>query len=311
MPYEIVESAYGKNWVRLLHVQRHSCRHSVREWQVCTELSLESHVDYTHGDNSAIIATDSQKNTVYLLARRNGLTTPEAFAILLCRHFLQQYTHVTKVSVRIDVHPWQRLNIKGEPHEHAFVTNREIIRFCHVLQTRINPSKNSLSSSTGAISEPIVWSGVRGLQLLKTTKSAFTGFINDEYRSLPDSPDRIFSTVVFSKWLYSAAANGVDFDNIWESVRQTIVEEFAGPARGGVFSASVQKTLYDTLVRVLSHTPVIEQIEMVMPNKHYFSIDLSKFQNVGCANNQEVFLPVDEPSGNIRAVLKRSEISKM
>jgi urate oxidase len=50
--------------------------------------------------------------------------------------------------------------------------------------------------------------------VLKTTQSAFTDFIQDEYRTLPDSSDRIFSTIVTASWEYSMASN-VDFDSVW------------------------------------------------------------------------------------------------
>jgi urate oxidase len=50
--------------------------------------------------------------------------------------------------------------------------------------------------------------------VLKTTQSAFTDFIRDEYRTLPDVNDRIFSTIVMATWEYSTV-NNVDFDCVW------------------------------------------------------------------------------------------------
>jgi urate oxidase len=50
--------------------------------------------------------------------------------------------------------------------------------------------------------------------VLKTTQSAFTDFIQDEYSTLPDANDRIFSTIVTATWEYSTA-NDVDFDAVW------------------------------------------------------------------------------------------------
>lgn len=39
---------------------------------------------------------------------------------------------------------------------------------------------------------PTVMSGLKELRVLKTTKSSFVNFIDDEYRSLPDMEDRVF-----------------------------------------------------------------------------------------------------------------------
>jgi urate oxidase len=47
---------------------------------------------------------------------------------------------------------------------------------------------------------------------------------------------------------------------------------------------------------------------MSMPNKHYFTLDLSKFpQSVVNGENKEVYEPVDKPSGIIHAMLQRKE----
>jgi urate oxidase len=61
---------------------------------------------------------------------------------------------------------------------------------------------------------PKIIGGLRDFCVLKTTQSAFTDFIQDEYRTLPDTNDRIFSTVVTATWEYSTG-NGVDFDGVW------------------------------------------------------------------------------------------------
>ena len=68
------ERQYGKNYVRLLHVRREGKRHYIREIEVNSRLKLNSVKDFVTGDNSDIIATDSQKNTVYILAKQHGVS---------------------------------------------------------------------------------------------------------------------------------------------------------------------------------------------------------------------------------------------
>jgi len=62
--------------------------------------------------------------------------------------------------------------------------------------------------------EPKLTSGIRDLRVLKTTQSAFYKFINDEYRTLPNTNDRILSTVVTADWVYSTT-QGFCFDKAW------------------------------------------------------------------------------------------------
>ena len=97
---------------------------------------------------------------------------------------------------------------------------------------------------------PRIRGGLKNLRVLKTTQSSFTDFIQDEYRTLPDTNDRIFSTVVTASWDFSTAKD-VDFDKVWNTVKNSILENFAGPPDSGIYSPSVQNTLYITELSVL------------------------------------------------------------
>ena len=46
--YQFLERKYGKYWVKLLHVSREGAKHSIREYEVNTLLTLDSDRDYTH-----------------------------------------------------------------------------------------------------------------------------------------------------------------------------------------------------------------------------------------------------------------------
>ncbi|XP_046643712.1 uricase-like [Daphnia pulicaria] len=293
--YKIVDDAYGKSGVKLLHIKRDGPVHSIRELEVSSQLTLASKKDYTEGDNSDIVATDSQKNTVYLLAKKHGVNSPEEFAILLCRHYLSTYAHVLKAQVQVELYPWQRIDADGKKHNHAFVFTPVATRFCTARM-----EKNGI---------PTIESGLKDLRVLKTTQSSFVNFVNDDYRSLPDASDRVFSTVITSRWEYSTV--NVDFCKAWNTVKDAIMKVFAGPADKGIYSPSVQNTLHLTEKLVLDSVPEINYIEMILPNKHYINVDLSKFKNVGFAHNDTVLQPLDKPSGNIRAALTRTLASKL
>lgn len=73
---EIVDKRYGKDFVRLLCLKREAgMRNVMKELEVSTKLTLNDERDFTTGDNSLIVATDTQKNTVYILAKQNGVCT--------------------------------------------------------------------------------------------------------------------------------------------------------------------------------------------------------------------------------------------
>jgi urate oxidase len=115
--------------------------HIVKELEVSTRLTLSSQKDYLQGDNSDIIATDSQKNTVYVLAKKFGVKSPEDFATILCNHFLKTYSHVTKAVVEVEQMMWNRV-VYGEQgniqkvHNHAFIHTPVCTRFSTVTLER-------------------------------------------------------------------------------------------------------------------------------------------------------------------------------
>ncbi|HEV2687155.1 MAG TPA: hypothetical protein VGV35_01335 [Bryobacteraceae bacterium] len=53
---------------------------------------------------------------------------------------------------------------------------------------------------------------------------------------------------------------------------------------------------------MLRSLPRVAEIKLTMPNKHALLMDLAPF---GLDNPNEVFMPIDEPSGYIEGVLVR------
>ncbi|XP_069497703.1 uricase-like [Ambystoma mexicanum] len=290
---EFVRTGYGKNNVKVLCIRRQGKLHFIKELEVNVELTLQSKKDYLYGDNSDIIATDTMKNTVYALAKIKGIRTVEEFGMDICEHFLSSFGHVTEAKTYIEEAPWKRFEKNGVGHIHAFILSPEGIRFCEVQQKRAEP--------------PVIHSGIKEMKILKTTQSGFEGFLKDQFTTLPEVKDRVFSTAVNCNWKYSKS-RGIDFDSAWKTVYETIKEKFAGPYNSGEYSPSVQKTLYDIQVLSLSRVPEIEEIEIILPNKHYFIVDMSK---MGLNNENEVLLPLDKPSGNITGTVRRKIPSKL
>jgi urate oxidase len=67
-------------------------------------------------------------------------------------------------------------------------------------------------------------------------------------------------------------------------------------------SKSVQETLYEMGKSALELVSEIDYIDMAMPNKHCLLVDLSRF---GQDNPNQIFVPTDEPAGQIEARVRR------
>ena len=119
MSAELVWNRYGKSSVRLVKVRRASDPHDVVDLTIDVSLDGAFEKVYTDGDNSACVATDTMKNTVYAVARRDPIDHVEAFASRLADHFSEK-PGVSLVQIHAAEHPWTRLSAAGRPHPHAF-----------------------------------------------------------------------------------------------------------------------------------------------------------------------------------------------
>jgi urate oxidase len=275
-------NAYGKSCVRLTKVVRGPHRHELSELSVDILLEGDFADSYLAGDNRKIIATDSMKNTVYVLAKENDFQSIENFALLLCRHFTATYSQAKNVTVQIRETRWDRIEVGGRPHPHAFVAGGSEQRTC---SAQLN-AKNAKADLTG---------GIAGLQVLKTTDSEFWGFVADRYRTLKDARDRIFATSVDATWKYDSDSS--DFNSNFAAIRTALLQTFATH-----HSLAVQQTLLAMGEAALAACPVIQSIELNMPNQHRIPFNLEPF---GLENNNEIFVPTDEPFGMISGTVKR------
>ena len=71
MPIKLAANAYGKNAVNMSRIIRHAGHHEFRQVSVSVQLTGDFDAAHTLGDNSLILPTDTQKNTVYALAKEH------------------------------------------------------------------------------------------------------------------------------------------------------------------------------------------------------------------------------------------------
>jgi urate oxidase len=75
---------------------------------------------FTVADNSAVVATDSIKNIVNVMARKHLDAQNEPFGIAIARLFLDRYPQVERANITVVDTRWQRLSFDGQPHDHSF-----------------------------------------------------------------------------------------------------------------------------------------------------------------------------------------------
>jgi urate oxidase len=282
---KLAGNRYGKSRVRLMRVTRHPTHHDLDEWTIEVLLSGDFESAHTAGDNSRILPTDTMKNTVYFVARGSKAASMEEYAQELIDFLLARNPQVSAAEVSIESHLWRRLTVDGKPHPTAFMRGSDERQ-----TTKISRAQG------GAFT---ILSGFDRLNLLKTAQSGFSGFIKDELTTLPEATDRLFGTAVCAEWPYTAKAIAecIDFNKVRTHLRETMIATFAKHD-----SLSVQQTLFAMAEAALAHTSFIDEVHLVMPNKHNLLVDLSRF---GRGNPNHIFAPTDEPHGTIEATVRR------
>jgi urate oxidase len=272
----ILSNAYGKTHVRVTYVDRSRQPHDVRELSISIFLEGEFSAAYKDGDNSNVLPTDTMKNTVYVLVRQLRWDSVETLAQGIASHFLERLAHVSQVSVDISETPWQQIAGRAT----AFTQTGNERRTARLKVTR---------------SCSVCRSGIEGLHIMKTADSGFAGFLKDEFTTLPETHDRLFATALRAEWRY--ASHDVLFNQAHQQIRAILLDCFAQHK-----SLSVQQTLYAMGEAVIENVEAIDEIYLVMPNKHCLLVDLARF---GMDNPNMIFTPTDEPSGYIEARMSR------
>jgi urate oxidase len=293
--FPLADHWYGKLRVRVLKVRRETAvKHSVSEYTVHTKLFSDAYGRcFTDEDNTGVVATDTQKNNVYIVAKRTNASTPEQFGVDIARQFLNEYPILDAVEIEVKEHPWERAVTEGSPHCHGFGRGSNGHAAATVRMTRSTRS------------EPEIRSGIHGMVVLKTTKSSWANYLHERYTTLPDSHDRCMSTELTCDWSYVPTAGGVapDYGAIRKKLQEQITLGVFGPPKNGVHSPSVQATVYDVGCMILDKVEEVSEVTLNTPNLHY--IPAMVLNQVGEKFENDIFIPTNEPSGNIQCTVSR------
>ena len=278
---KLISHNYGKAKVRVLKIFRAGKIHSIKELDVQVMLQGNFDASYTKADNRLVVATDSIKNTVNVFAKQKLGAETELFGVVLGEHFLKTYKHVSRVEVSLTEHCWNRISVGGKPHAHSFLEKSAAKPFAKIVATR---------------KQTVIESGIEELFILKSTASGFENFLRDEFTTLPETSDRICATKLRATWSYAKKPKNYSATN--KKILAAMLAVFAKN-----FSPSVQVTLFQMGEAALKVAKEISKISIEMPNKHCLLINLKPF---GLENKNELFVPTDEPHGQIEGTVSRN-----
>ncbi|MCU1514144.1 MAG: urate oxidase [Microbacteriaceae bacterium] len=276
------DNQYGKAESRIVRIYRDQPRHEIRDLNVSTALRGPFEPAYLVGDQSNVLPTDTQKNTAYAFAKSKGIGAIEDYGLELARHFVNEVDPVVGARIEIEEFAWERAIVDGAEHDHTWMRKGQEVRTAAV--------------TVDATGEYVI-AGLKDLTILKSTGSEFTGFLVDEFTTLPETRDRVMATALDVKWRY--AGTDVAWDEVYADVKMLMVKQFAT-----LQSLALQQTLWHMGKAVLEAYPAIVEMRLRAPNKHHFDYDIARFD---LENNHEVFWAADRAYGLIEATVLRDD----
>ena len=178
MSVRLGRNQYGKAETHLVRVYRDGAEHSLRDLLVSVALSGALDAVHLEGDNSAVLATDTQKNTVYAFAKESPSRDAGG------------------------VRAAARAALPGRGDLAGAGGGRRGRAGSGSARTR-SRRRGASSGWRGRVCEADaswVVSGLSDLVVLKTTDSEFHGFPRDRYTTLAETSDRVLATAVSARW---------------------------------------------------------------------------------------------------------------
>ena len=204
---------------------------------------------YTEGDNTALVATDSMKNFI----QRETLNFPgadlESYCLFLAEKFLGRYPQTEGLQISATEVPYSALS--GFPA--AFYPAGP-----EKLTARLELNRQGIVE---------IASGITGFRLVRLGGSAFTGFVRDEYTTLPEIHNRPLHMWLDLEWLYRSADAAFENMQIAAQVRNLVHSTF-----GSFESGSIQQIIYQIGTKVLSEFQSVAEVHLEANNRTWDSV---------------------------------------
>lgn len=232
---------------------------------------------YTTGDNTGLVATDSMKNFIQRETMNFEGDDLESYCRFLAEKFLATYPQAEGAQLSATRIPYECLNgvtyVPGGPDRAT--ARLELVRDGSGLRTAE------------------IRSGIEGFRLLRLNGSAFTGFVRDQYTTLPDIRNRPLHMWLDLDWGYTNASAAFSNGAVTTQIRSIV---------HGVYDAfesgSIQQIIQQIGDRILGEIPTVSEIHLEANNRTWDTI-AEKGDELG------VYTEARPPYGCLGLTLKR------
>ena len=151
---------------------------------------------FSEGDNSLVVATDSMKNFIQRHLGTFQGTTMEGFLDYTARAFLDKYDQISSVELKGDLLSFEQMDRTMSEER----TPSQLV----FKQSNNEQSQATIQIERTASEYEITkqQSSLKDLQLIKVQGNSFSGFVRDEYTTLPEDSNRPLFIYLNIHWTY-------------------------------------------------------------------------------------------------------------
>ena len=220
---------------------------------------------FSEGDNSMVVATDSMKNFIHHHLGEYEGATIEGFLDYVGTELLETYSQMEAVTISADQLPFEERPVPGED---GFEPSELVFR---VADGAAGYGELSLERTADGTERTEQTSGVTGIELVKVKDNSFTGYVQDEYTTLPERENRTLYVGMDIFWTYADSADALGSDPeryvAAEQVRDIVQVVF-----DDLDVNSIQELIYQTGLRVLERFPQLESVSFEANNRTWIGV---------------------------------------
>jgi urate oxidase len=218
---------------------------------------------YTEGDNRVVVATDTMKNFIHVASASSPAATLEGWLDHVGRAFLEHYPNMERITMVGTELPYPAALVPADDGD-GFVASD--VLFTRDRNDRSTARLDLELAEDGSVHLTDHACGRTGLQLIKTTGSAFADFARDEHTTLPERKDRALFTWMDIGWRYTHHLDALGTDPA-RYVAGDQVADLAGSVFHEFVSMSIQHLIHEIGGRMLARWPQLAEVSFDGQNR--------------------------------------------
>jgi len=203
---------------------------------------------YTSGDNTGLVATDSMKNFIQRETFAFEGDDLADYCRFLASRFCDTYPQVEGVQVSAAEIPYA-----GVDGAVAFAPAGP-----ERAMARVELGRGGVVEATA---------GIRGFKLLRLGGSAFTGFVRDQYTTLPEITNRPVHMWLDLEWRYLDPASAFGGNGATARARHVVRDVFRTFESG-----SIQQVIYRMGTRLLDEISTLAEVHLEANNRTWMAV---------------------------------------